>query len=113
MKKSMVLLELIVSLLLFSILAISSSKMAFLLIKENKDTSLMVQNNLILETTRLFFTKHLNFVAYNLIDSKLYFESHLLLENISKFELTDVGEIRTIDICIYEDSICQVWKIRL
>jgi len=113
MKKSMVLLELIVSLLLFSILAISSSKMAFLLIKQNKESTFIVQNNLILETTRLFFIKHIDYAQYSRVGSKLYFNNNLLLEHISKFELNDLGTTRTVNICIYKNSICQVWKIKI
>jgi len=113
MKSSMVLLELIVSLLLFSIVAITSSKMIFSLIKENKNSTFAVQNNLVLETTRLFFTKHNDFTKYKIIDTKLYFEGTLLLENISKFETSELNSIKTINICLYEDTLCQIWKIRV
>jgi len=109
----MVLLELIVSLLLFSIIAMVSAKMFFSLIKENKNSTFVVRNNLVLETTRLFFTKHTNLEEYNLIDSKLYFSGNLLLENISEYETSDSTNIRTINICIYDDAICQIWKIKL
>ena len=108
----MVLLELIVSLLLFSLLAIISSKMLFSLIKENKNSTFVVQNNLILETTRLFFTKHTDVNKYQLIGTDIYFENNLLLENISKFEFTELNNIRTIDICLYENTICEKWKIK-
>jgi type II secretory pathway component PulJ len=109
----MVLLELIVSLLLFSILAITSSKMVFSLVKENKNSTFIVQNNLVLETTRLFLTKHNDFTKYTLLDTNLYFEENLLLENISRFETEELNNIKTINICIYKDTLCQIWKIKI
>jgi len=41
----------------------------------------------------------------------LYFDENLLLDNISTFKISTDNSLSTIDICIYEDMICQVWKI--
>ena len=112
MKKSIVLLEVIISLLLFSIIAIVSSKMLFTLISKNNNDTFIVENNLILETTRLFLTKKNDLTQLALNDSKLYFNNSLLLENISKYNFSKKEDIVTIDICINKNMICQVWKLK-
>lgn len=112
MKRSIVLLEVIISLILFSIIAIVSSKMVFSLVHKNSTDTFIVENNLILETTRLFLSKNNEFVKLKKTDTNLYFDNNLLLENISKYEISKVGDISTINICIYDNSICQVWKIK-
>jgi len=112
MKKSIVILEVLISLILFSIIAIVSSKMVFSLVEKNTNDTSIVENNLILETTRLFLNKQNDFSKIKKIDTNLYFESNLLLENISRYEVSSTSTIITIDICIYENSICQIWKIK-
>lgn len=111
MKKSIVLLEVIISLILFSIIAIVSSKMVYSLIQRNHTDTFIVENNLILETTRLFVSKN-DFTKVQKRGENLYFDNNLLLENISKYESFKVSDIQTINICIYDNKICQVWKIR-
>ncbi|MGB5867832.1 MAG: hypothetical protein WBG69_08200 [Arcobacteraceae bacterium] len=113
MKRSIVLLELIVSLLLFSLIAIGSSKMIFTLVHKNKENTFIVENNLILETTRLFITKQKYFSNIVLRGTELYFQNNLLLENISKYEIIQNSNFYIIDICIHKDTICQTWKMRL
>ena len=112
MKKSIVLLEVILSLLLFSIIAIVSSKMLFTLISKNNSDTFIVENNLILETTRLFLTKKNDLTQLVLNDSNLYFNNNLLLENISKYNFSKKEDIVTIDICINKNATCQVWKLQ-
>jgi len=112
LKRSIVLLEVIISLLLFSIIAIVSSKMVYTLVQKNSTDTFIVQNNLILETTRLFLTKKSDFTKLVKSESNLYYESNLLLEYVSQYEVSKVNNITTINICIYDDKICQVWKIK-
>lgn len=87
--------------------------MIFTLVQDNKENSFIVQNNLILETTRLFFSKQKDLDSITLRGSSLYFQDNLLLEHISKYEVIQNNDLYMIDICIYQESICQTWKIRL
>ena len=112
MKKSIVLLELIISLVLFSIIAIVSSKMVYSLVEKNYNDTFIVQNNLILETTRLFLSKNSDLSKIKQTDSNLYFDDNLLLENVSAFEISKIDDITTINICIFENKICQKWKMK-
>jgi type II secretory pathway component PulJ len=111
LKRSIVLLEVIISLVLFSIIAIVSSKLVYSLVHKNSTDTFTVQNNLILETTRLFLTKDKDFAQLRKIDSNLFYANNILLENISNYKISKTAHITTIDICIYDNSICQVWKI--
>ncbi|MGB3751347.1 MAG: hypothetical protein WA945_07235 [Arcobacteraceae bacterium] len=113
MRKSIVLLEVIFSLLLFSIIAIVSSKMIFSVVKKNTTDTFVTQNNLVLETTRLFLSKQDDLTKVTFNDNALFFDNHLLLNNVSKYNTTEGGDVRTIDICIYEDTICQIWKMKI
>ena len=114
MKKSIVLLELIISLLLFSIIAVVSSKMMYTLVKTNTSDLFITENNLILETTRLFLIKQNTLISLELRDTKLYFQNHLLLKNVSKYKYTlnKIFGIVTINICVHDNKICQIWKIK-
>lgn len=109
----MVLLELLVSLLLFAFLAIGSSKILLTLIDNNNQETNILENNLILETTRLFIQKHNDFSLYSKIDDSLYFQGNLLLNNISSYEQSSSSNIQTINICINNDEVCQTWKIKI
>jgi len=112
LKKSIVLLEVIISLILFSIIAVVSSKMAYSLVQKNSTDTFIVENNLILETTRLFLNKKNDFSKLVKLETNLYYDSNLLLENISQYDVSKVNNITTINICIYDNKICQVWKIK-
>ena len=112
MQRSIVLLEVIISLLLFSIIAIVSSKMIYSLIKKNNTDTFITENNLILESTRLFLMKNNDFTKVTFSDNKIYFNGYLLLENISKYKVSKLNEITTVNICVYQNAICQVWKIK-
>lgn len=86
--------------------------MVYSLVQKNTNDTFIVQNNLILETTRLFLSKQSDLSKLKKIDTKLYFDNNLLLENISTFDLSKVNDIVTINICIFENKICQNWKIK-
>jgi len=83
---------------------------------KNHINNIRLEKNIILETTRLFLIKNNDFTKIDYKDKKLFFETNLLLENVSKFETTPLGnaiEIVTIDICIDKNTFCQTWKIRI
>ena len=111
MKKSVVLVEVIFSIVLFSIIIIGSMKMIFSLYEKNNTKTFQTHNNIKLESTRLFLIKNNNLSLLKLEDENLYFDENLLLDNISTFKISTDNSLSTIDICIYEDMICQVWKI--
>ena len=112
MKRSIVLVEVIFSIALFSIIAIYSMNILVSLYEKNKVATSNTQNNIKLETTRLFLIKNNNFTDIKYLDSILYFQNSILLDNISKYNLTILNKLATIDICIENNKICQQWKIK-
>ena len=117
MKKSIILFELIISIVLLSIIFTVTSKFIFEVYTKNKQ----LQNNTILqlefETTKLFFihllenNSTLNDIQYQ--DNALYFKNNLLLENVDSFKIQKNNLIYNINICIKkDDSICQNWIIK-
>lgn len=82
-------------------------------VKKNTTDTFVTENNLVLETTRLFLSKQDDLTKVTFRESSLFFDNHLLLNNISTYNLTQSGTISIIDICIYQDSICQRWKIKI
>jgi len=86
--------------------------MVYSLVQKNSTDTFIVQNNLILETTRLFLSKNSDFTKLVKSETSLYYDGNLLLENISLYDVSKANDIMTIDICIYDNKICQVWKIK-
>jgi len=111
MRKSVVLVEVIFSIVLFSIIIIGSMKMIFSLYEKNNIKTFQTHNNIKLEATRLFLIINNNLSLLKLEDENLFYDESLLLNNISTFKISTSGSLSVIDICIYEDKICQVWKI--
>lgn len=112
MKSAIVLLELIFSIVLFSIIALITTDISYNLYKKKSTKIYQTFSNIKLETTRLFLIKHgLTNISYS--KSRLYFGSNLLLDNISSYEASTNGFISTIDICIDENRVCQQWKIQI
>lgn len=83
----------------------------YTLTQQNKERSFIVENNLLLETTRLFVSKQNNLSQIKYRNTNLYFENNLLLKNVSKYEIHKNMNISNIEICLYQNSICQTWKI--
>ena len=108
----MVLLELIFSIILFSIIGLIVTDISFNLYRKNTTKVYQTFTNLKLETTRLFLIKNgLANIQYK--DDSLYYSSHLLLDNITSYQVSLNNEIATIDICVDANSVCQQWKIRI
>ncbi|MEA3554713.1 MAG: hypothetical protein U9R39_10005 [Campylobacterota bacterium] len=112
MKRAVVLLEVIFSIVLFSIIASYSVNILLSLNKKKNLTTFQTHNNIKLETTRLFLIKNNNFADIKYENSVLYFKNNILLDNISSYNLNILNKIATIDICIYDNTICQKWKIK-
>jgi type II secretory pathway component PulJ len=113
MKKSIVLLELIFSIVLFSVVSIVSLNIILELYVKNETTYFQTTSLLKLETTRLYITKNNDFSKLVQMNDYLTYDGYLLLDNISKYNQTILDEIATINICIDKDNICQTWKIKL
>ncbi len=108
----MVLLELIFSIVLFSIIGLISTNISLNLYKKNHTNRYLTFSNLTLETTRLFLVRNgVENISFD--DEELYFKTDLLLKNVSSFQLLKSGTIATVDICIDNNSICQQWKIKI
>ena len=113
MKRSIVLVEVIFSIVLFSIIASYSMNILLSLNEKQSLTTFQTHNNIKLETTRLFLIKNNYFENIKYDNSILYFKGHILLDNISSYNIIILDKIATIDICIYENKICQKWKIKM
>jgi hypothetical protein len=111
-KRSIVLVELIFSLVLFSIIAFISVDMTLKLYKKNKTDTNIIKSNLLLESTRLFLMKNNNLKYTSFKDKKLFYKTNLLLTDVSRYILTTNLGINHIDICINDDTICQKWDIK-
>lgn len=112
-KNGFVLLEVIFSIVLFSLIALGTIEFLFSLRESNIETTKIVTNSIKLEATRLFLSHNNNFSQLVFANNSLYFNADILLDKVSSYELQIVGEIATIDICINQNSICQTWKIKV
>jgi hypothetical protein len=112
-KSGFILLEVLVSIVLFSIIALGTVEFIFSLRQSNIETTNGIVNSLKLESTRLFLGKNTDFSLLNLSGGNLYFNGNLLLDQISRYQLNVVGDIATFDICIQDNKICQIWKIKV
>jgi type II secretory pathway component PulJ len=112
MRKSIVLVEILFSIVLFSILLIGSMKMIYALYQKNNTQTSQTHNNIKLESTRLFLIKQNNLSSLTYTNNKLYFDTNLLLDNISTFDIATNNNYNTINICISKNTICQKWTIK-
>lgn len=108
-----VLLEVIVSIVLFSIISLGTLEFIFSLRQSSVETTDHILETLKLESTRLFLSHNKEFSLLTFSDNRLSYNGDLLLDEISSYQLQIVSNIATIDICIKKDTICQIWKIRL
>lgn len=114
-KQAFVLIEIIFAIALFSIIAFGSMKLILSLHKKNHLKSFNTQNLIKLETTRMFLEKNKQLENLKYQDESLYYNDYLLLNEVSKYEKTISGlniDVEMINICIYDDKICQEWAIR-
>lgn len=112
MKRSIVLVEVIFSIVLFSIIATYSMNILLSLYEKKNTATSQTLNKIKLESTRLFLIKNNDFTNIRFDNSVLYFKDNILLDNISLYNLTTLDKIATINICIYDNTICQNWKIK-
>jgi len=108
-----ILIEVIFSIALFSIIVVYSLNILLSLHEKKSLSTSSINNNLLLETTRLFLIKNNDFSRIKYSEDKLYFDNNLLLNNISKYDLYISNNIATIDICIDKNRVCQIWNIKI
>ncbi|MEA2049475.1 MAG: hypothetical protein U9O56_01890 [Campylobacterota bacterium] len=112
--KSIVLIELIFGIVLFSIILIYSLNILVSLESKSKASLSYTYKNILLETSRLFLLKNNIKNKIKFENGTLYYDNNILLDNISKFNFSSSGDISTIEICLdTKDTTCQVWKIPL
>lgn len=112
MKKSMVLIELVFTIAIFSIIALYSMNIILNISAKNHTLVDDLENILKLETTKLFLQKH-PLSSVKLENEKLIFrDKDLLLDNVSKYKVSNYNSLYKIDICLNKDSICQNWIIK-
>jgi hypothetical protein len=111
MRKSVVLIEVIFSIMLFSMISIGTMQMIFTLYEKNNTKTFQIHNSIKLESTRLFLIKNNDLTKLKLENKNLFYNDNLLLDNISKYKFTVNGMLSTIDICIYDNKICQKWLL--
>ncbi len=108
----MVLIELVFALAIFSIIALYSMNIVLNITNKNHTLSNDLENILKLEATRLFIQKH-PLSSINLINGNLIYNGeNLLLNNVSKYNISKNGDQTSIYICLEEDSLCQNWIIK-
>ena len=117
MRKSIILLEIIFTIVLLSIIYLTTTKFIFAINEKNKINYTTTLTKLEFETTRLFLIatlqkeQCLNEIKY--IDKKLYFNDNILQDNVNKFNLTKLNDVYKVEICInLYDDICQSWIIK-
>lgn len=108
-----VLLEVIFSIVLFSLIALGTIEFLFSLRESNTQATKIVTNSIKLEATRLFLSHNNELSQLVFSNNALYFSGDLLLDKVSSYELQIVDKIAIIDICIDKNSICQLWKIKV
>jgi len=114
MKKSLILLELIVSILILSIVAIYALKFTNSLYHQNMKNLNLNFAKLDLESTQVYLEQNgLDNIIFHSSTRKLYANNQLLLEDVSTFNLTSTNTLHSIDICINKNyEICQKWIIK-
>ena len=109
--KSIVLLELLVGIVVFVIIGYIVSNIYFdFKIKDNLNKQIVYQT-LLLESTKLFIAQHTDTTKLTYTDNKIFYDNHLLLDNVLEFDINKENNIITIDISL-GNNIIQQWKIK-
>jgi Tfp pilus assembly protein PilV len=111
MKKfSFVLIEVIFSVVLFSIIFIYTLNSTLSIQKQNQQSYKRNIAILKLESTKLFLEKNKNFTKLQFTENKLFYDTHLLLDSITSYTLSKESNLTNIDICL--NDICQKWYFK-
>lgn len=115
MKKSIILFELLITIILFSILSIYSLNFSLELFIQNQKNFQQNIQKIDLENLKIFIQRKLINNEFSLQDlsldkSNLYYENSLLQDDISLFDITQNNGLFTINVCIKKsDQMCSKW----
>ncbi len=111
-RDSMVLVEVVFSVVLFSIVLIYSMNILLSLQSKSKTSLSYTYNNINLESTRLYLQKNNEKDKIRYQDDILFYDNNILLDKVTVFEISLNGAIGDINICIDTiNTTCQRWKI--
>ncbi|MEA3384439.1 MAG: hypothetical protein U9Q20_07200 [Campylobacterota bacterium] len=114
MRRSIVLLEVIFSMALFSIVMIYSVNILFSLQLKSDKTLNYSFNTLTLETTRLYLQKNNKKDEIEYQNGILTYGGYILLDDITSYQLTSNADISTLLICVDQTyPTCQKWNLKL
>lgn len=109
-KSASLILETILSLALFSVVALVTVNTVSSLSRKNHTLNKDLQSILELESTKYFIQKN-STTQITLKDDTLYFQNSILLKNISSYNIVKNANNSTINICLKKNTICQEWII--
>ena len=109
--KSIVLLELLVGIVVFVIIGYIVSNIYFDFKTKDNINKQIVYQTLLLESTKLFIAQHTATTKLTYTDNKIFYDNHLLLDNVLEFDINKENNIITIDISL-GNNIIQQWKIK-
>ena len=117
MKKSIILLEIIFTVVLLSIIYLITVKYIYTINEKNKTNYTTNLTKIAFETTRLFLIstlkaeQNLNQISYR--DKQIFYNDKLLQNKVESFDLTKINDIYKVNICInLSNNICQTWIIK-
>lgn len=109
-KQASILLEVIFSIMLLSIVTVSAMLIYKEFFKLNRNEFNIEINKIELLNTKYFLQKKLNFLndttKLTFSNSNLYFDNHLLLNNVSSYNVKSTSSSFTMNICL-KDKICK------
>ncbi len=113
MKNSFSLFEIILTLIISTIVIIYSALYSKELFFENKQTQELEINKINFLATKIFIEKHKNEIeSFTFDNNNLYFKNHLLLENVTEFNINRKQN----EIKIYinlKNKINQTWEFEI
>ena len=113
-RRSIVLIEVIFSIVLFSIVLIYSMNILISLQSKSNSSLVFTYNNINLETTRLYLQKNNQKEKIRCQNGVLFYDNNILLDKVTTFELSFGNEFSYINICIGKiNKTCQAWNIKL
>ena len=113
MRRSIVLTEIILSIALFSIIAVYAMNNILSVQNKNRLSYSRTYTSIEFESARLFLTKHTDFSKLKYDNNVLYYDNNILLSGLISFDLTYDHNIAIIDICSKNNTFCRQWKIRI